>query len=409
MAMRAWASQVFVWVFLGLHGSILASEWYAATNGTATAEGSRRAPWDIESALAGRQPIAPGDTLWLRRGVYKRPFENVGMGWPVKLAGRAGAPVHVRSMPGERVILDGGLNVQSPSSHLWIWDLEVLVSEPRPAEPVPPDPTYRNLNRPWGGLNVYGGGDCKFIHLIIHDNSQGVSWWAGSTNSELHGCIIYDNGWAGTQRGHGHAIYTQNRHGVKTISNNILTGGLGYSLHAYGSRQAFVDHYRVEKNMAYDAGTFLIGGAQPSHGIRVLTNLFYGMSVQLGYSAVTNVDCELRGNLFVNSRLTISRFARVVEQDNWLLGALETRPSGFRVVLEPSKYDPQRAHLAVLNWDRTPSVAADVSMFLQPGDRFRVLDPTDFFGDPVLSGIAHGDPLSLPTPTEFTVFVLLKR
>ena len=145
--MRGWATQLAFGAFLIFQGNGWASEWYAATNGTAAAEGSRSSPWDIESALAGRQRIAPGDTLWLRGGVYKRPFENLGMGWPVRLAGRRGAPIHVRPSPGEPVTIDGGLNVQSPSSHLWIWDLEILVSEPRPAEPLPPDPTYRNLNQ----------------------------------------------------------------------------------------------------------------------------------------------------------------------------------------------------------------------------------------------------------------------
>lgn len=407
--MRGWASHLAVCAFLTFQSGGLGGDWHVATNGIATADGSRRSPWDLESALGGRQKVAAGDTIWLRGGVYKCPFENLGMGWPVRLAGHASAPVHLRAMPGEQVTIDGGLHVQPPCAHLWIWDLEILVSEPRPAEPVPPDPTYRNLNRPWGGLNVYGGEGCKFINLIIHDNSQGVSWWTGSTSSELHGCVLYDNGWAGTDRGHGHAIYTQNRDGVKMISDNILTGGWGYSLHAYGSRQAHVDNYRVEGNIAYDAGTFLIGGMQPSRGVRVLTNLFYGVPVQLGYASTTNVDCELRGNLFVNARLTVSRFHRVAEQDNWLLGSLERRPGGTRVFLRPNKYDPDRAHLAVLNWERAPSVAVDVSAFLRPGDRFRVLEPTNVFGSPLLTGIAHGDPLVLPTPTEFSVFVLRKR
>jgi hypothetical protein len=387
----------------------LAGEWHVTTNGTATAEGSRRSPWDIESALGGKQRIGPGDTLWLHRGTYKRPFENLGLGWPVRLAGRTQAPVQVRPWPGERVTIDGGLNVQPPATHLWIWDLEILVSEPPSTDPLPPDPTYQNLNRPWGGLNVSAGDGCKFINLILHDNAQGVSWWAGSTNSELYGCLIYDNGWPGTDRGHGHAIYTQNRDGMKTIADCVLTGGFGYTLHAYGSSRAFVDHYRVQGNIAYEAGTFLLGGGQPSRDIKVLTNVFYGVPVQLGYGATTNVDCELRGNLLVNGRLTINRFGRVTEQDNWLLGMLEPRPRGTRVVLRPNQYDPQRAHLAIFNWERTPTAAVGVSSFLRPGDRFRVLRPTDFYGEPVRSGIARGEPIELPTPTEFTVYVLLRR
>ena len=93
-----------------------------------------------------------------------------------------------------------------------------------------------------------------------------------------HGCLIYDNGWAGTDRGHGHAIYTQNEDGIKTIADCIMTGGHGYTLHAYGSARAYVDNYLVAGNIAYAADTFLIGGGRPSHNIRVRDNVLHGVA-----------------------------------------------------------------------------------------------------------------------------------
>jgi hypothetical protein len=264
-------------------------EWYVAPHGTPVGHGAQPSPWDLESALEGNQKVAPGDTLWIRGGTYKKPFELLGQGFVVRLAGREDAPVHVRAFPGERVTIDGGLTIQPPASYLWIQDLEILVSEPRPGKPVPPDPTYRVVGRPWGGLNVNTGAGCKFIDLVIHDNCQGASFWSGATDSELYGCLIYDNGWAGTDRGHGHAIYTQNRTGVKTIADCIMTGGYGYTLHAYGSKRADVDNYRVEGNICYNAGPFLIGGGKPSHNIRVLDNFLYGVRMQLGYDAPCDI------------------------------------------------------------------------------------------------------------------------
>src|SRR5207253_3191665 len=118
------------------------------------------------------------------------------------------------------------------------------------------------------------------INLVIHDNSQGVSWWSESKDSELYGCILFDNGWAGTDRGHGHAVYTQNKDGTKTIADCIFTGGYGYSLHAYGSSRADVDNYLIVGNIAYNADTFLIGGGKPSHHIRVFENLLYGVPMR---------------------------------------------------------------------------------------------------------------------------------
>ena len=304
--------------------------------------------------------------------------------------------------------IDGGLNVQPPSTHLEIWDLEITVSEPRPAQPVPPDPSYRNVNRPWGGLNVYAGTGCKFLNLVLHDNSQGVSWWVGSTDSELYGCLIYDNGWAGTDRGHGHAIYTQNRDGTKTITDCILTGGYGYTLHAYGSSRAFVDNYTVEGNIAYAAGTFLIGGGRPSRGIRVHENVLHGVAMQLGYSAPRNEDCQVRDNVIVDAGLSINQFERVLNQGNLVLDKGAPRPAGTRVILRPNKYDPRRAHLAVLNWDRRPAVEVDAGAFLKPGEAYRLHDPRDLFGPPVVSGTADGRLLRVPMAGEFAAFVLRK-
>src|SRR5262245_18216673 len=131
-----------------------AAEWYVATTGTPAGHGTKASPWDIKSALGGTQPVAPYDTVWIRGGRYKRPFEVVGQGFEVRLAGRPGAPVRVRGYPGERVTIDGGLTVLPPATHLWLQDLEICVSEPRPEKPVPPDPSYHVVQRPWGGLNI---------------------------------------------------------------------------------------------------------------------------------------------------------------------------------------------------------------------------------------------------------------
>jgi hypothetical protein len=408
--LQAVAAASLLWVAWRSHDlPALAADWHVATNGSPDGLGTQAAPWDIGSALDGSQKILPSDTLWIHQGHYKFAPKIGGMGYVVRLAGRDGAPVQVRAWQGQRVTIDGGLNVQPPSTDLWIWDLELVVSEPRPSSPVAPDPTYANVSRPWGGLNVSCGRNCKFINLIIHDNTQGVSWWSGSQDSEIYGCILYDNGWAGTDRGHGHAIYTQNNEGIKTISDCIFTGGYGYTLHAYGSSRADVNNYLVEGNIAYNAHTFLLGGGRPSHGIRVLTNYFYGVPVQLGYDAPTNEDCEVRCNLLVDSGLSINRFHRVVKEDNLILARNDARPGGAKVVLRLNKYNPRRANLAVFNWERRAAVVVDVSSLLKPGDKFRLLNPRDFFGQPVLTGRAAGPFLNVPMDGEFAAFVVMKE
>jgi hypothetical protein len=249
----------------------------------------------------------------------------------------------------------------------------------------------------------------QIINLVIHDNSQSVSWWVDSQDSEMHGCILYDKGWAGTDRGHGHAIYTQNNEGVKTVSDCIFTGGYGYTLHAYGSSRADVNNYRVEGNIAYDAHTFLIGGGKPSHGIRVLTNWFYGVPVQLRYSARTNEDCEVRGNVIVNSGLKINRFKSVVNESNFILAKNDPRPTGTQVFFRVNKFDLRRANLAILNRERQSNVDVDVSALLKSGDRFRLLNPRDFYGSPILTGKLAGPKIKVPMQGEFAAFVVIRE
>src|SRR3712207_2652681 len=92
-----------------LSGSGHAATWYVGPQGKPDAAGTRDAPWDIESALAGGQKrVAPGDAIELLAGTYRRRPKEL---FDVKLAGTETAPVHVRPAPGERATIDGGLNV----------------------------------------------------------------------------------------------------------------------------------------------------------------------------------------------------------------------------------------------------------------------------------------------------------
>ncbi len=66
------------------------------------------------------------------------PFENTSAwagrsSWP----GAPSAPSTSGQCRAEQVILDGGSTCSPFRGHLWIWDLEILVSEPRPAERTP--------------------------------------------------------------------------------------------------------------------------------------------------------------------------------------------------------------------------------------------------------------------------------
>jgi len=391
-----------------LTSQIYASDWYVSPQRTPEGKGTKAFPWDIESALLGQHPIGPGDSVYLLGGTYRRRPKEM---FEVKLVGAENAPIHICPAPGQRATIDGGLVILDLSAYLWVWELEILVSEPNPKEPVGPGSHPQDFKRPWGGLNVNGGTNCKYINLVIHDNRQGISFWKNARDSEIHGCIIYDNGWPATDRGHGHAIYTQNDEGIKIISDCIMTGGYSYTMHAYGSERAYVNNYLAEGNICYDAGTFLIGGGRPSHGIRVFNNYLYSInSLRLGYNAPYNEDCEVRDNIIVNGVLQIKDFREVVKENNLVISRDDPQPQEPPIViLRPNKYDHNRANLAIFNWDKQTSVDVDASSFMKTGDRFCLMNPRDYFGKPVFEGIYTGDPISIPVGGEFAAFIVIRE
>jgi len=384
-----------------------AAQWYVGPDGKTTNPGTKESPWDITSALDGKQKAASGDTIYLLEGTYKRRPKEL---FEVRLVGGAENPINVQPLPGKRARIDGGLSVQSPSAHVWIHDLEIFVSEPVPERPVSPGSHPEDLKRPWGGVHMYGGKNCKYINLIIHNCNQGISCWKGEINPEIYGCIIYNNGWLGTDRGHGHCIYTQNDEGVKVISNCIMSCRYDgtYTMHAYGSERAYVKNFLVEDSFFYNKGPFLSGGGRPSENIRVFRNYLYNVNMRVGYNAPYNENCEVRDNVIVNGELNIIRYRKAVQEGNLVVRKGQKRPTGVKAVLLPNRFDRNRAHLVVYNWDQMEKVEVAAKPFLKNGDSFRLMDPLDFFSNPVAQGKCRGDTIDVPMKGEFAVFVVLK-
>lgn len=417
------------WSFPGAVGGLEAQAvaYFVAPEGRPENAGTPESPWDLASALGGGHEIEPGATLFLRGGVYRRRPQEM---FEVRLSGAEEKPIHVRPLRGERVTIDGGLQVVEPTAHVWIWDLEIMVSEPNPVEPTEPGSSPVSFTRPNGGVNVLGSRNNKFINLVVHHCRGGFGFWSGHVNGEIYGCLIYDNGWWGQDRGHGHAVYTQNQEGTKVIADCIMTGGYSYTMHAYGSERAYVDHFLIEGNIAYDGGPFLVGGGRPSQDIQVCHNYLYNVPMRIGYAAPENHDCLLRDNVIVHANLEVKNYRSGEVRDNLLVdGQVDLpgsenltvegnrtlpldslRQEGPLIVLRPNKYDPNRAHLAIFNWGRALAVQVDGAGFLRDGERFVLKDPKHFFGDPVHWGVCEKGKIMVPLfQREFAAFVLLKK
>lgn len=282
-------------------------EYFVAPDGTPEGRGTRGAPWDLRSVLSVRHPVPPGSVVWLRGGTYRGPQV-------CKLSGEPGRPVILRAFPGERATIDahvpGGEGKPSylvEGRWVWSWGFEVTNSAPTRITRGGGWPPGRHEGM------VLTGAHSKFINMVSHDNGQGCAFWRGAVDGELHGNLIFHNGWEGG-RGSGHGIYTQNGQGTKRITDNLIFRQFGYGLHAYAERTA-VEGYHVEGNVSFENGglsrrpydNMLFTCSGPLKRLTLVENYTYfppgadawSCRLDWGPDDEANEDVVVRGNTFV--------------------------------------------------------------------------------------------------------------
>ncbi len=438
---------------------LAAAEFYVAPNGSASGNGSASSPWSLATALGQPSSVKPGDTIWLRGGTYLGPFTST-------LAGQPNKPVVVRQYAGERATLDGnsaGLlaTLDIRGSYTWFWGFEITNTNTTRTSVNHAAPPGRGE-----AISLFSRGS-KLINLTVHDTTQGVLTVANAPDAEVYGCLIYYNGYDGTDRGHGHAIYVQNETGVKRLVDNILFAQFGYGVHGYteGSK---LDNIYVEGNTSFNNGilsnvsglttNFLIGASgsaatDPASSGKVakntslVSNASYfskagGTAVNLGYSkgiaSPMIQDNYLVGGVALS---LVNAFRPITMNGNTVYGTLSgfpatefpsnayfsTRPTGVKVFVRPNQYEPGRANITIYNWDKAARVGVSLKGVLNPGTEYEIRNAQNFFGPAVLSGTYDGSatlqlpmnglapaapvgrPAPAPTGPDFQVFVVLPK
>ncbi len=272
-------------------------EWIASLTGTPDGDGSLASPWDLQTALNKTAVVDPGDTLYLRKGTYTGAFTAA-------LLGEAGNSIVVRPYPGERVIWDA-YQVGEPSladapiyqlngGHVTYRDFEFLNSDPvRVLSVGGSNPVGRRAPGPY-----FKAPGLKLINCLIHDLSEGPSFWAEANGAELYGNVVWNNGWNSTVDGnHGHALYCQGGTAERVVRDNILVSSFDYKLHAYGSELASLANLTFDQNILF--GRSLVGGGCPISAC-VFTNnhVFGGVTFGLNDLATDNSGLSITGNKF---------------------------------------------------------------------------------------------------------------
>jgi len=233
-----------------------------APGGDDGARGTVDAPLRTPQAVADR--LRPGQTGCLRAGTYPGTGPNryvlrFGHG------GRPGAPLTVRSFPGERATLAGVVYVPRGSDFVTLADL--AVNDPTPfalarqltlqvtaADTVLEDLDVTNEGR----KTCVGLGDATFgtaVRTVLRD-------------STLHDCGDPGNGLLD------HGAYLSHTRDARIV-DNVVTGTSGYGLHLYPSAQGTLVAGNV---IARNGGGVIVAGEgdEASSGTLITGNVVAG-------------------------------------------------------------------------------------------------------------------------------------
>jgi hypothetical protein len=272
--------------------------WYAAPDGDRGAPGTLDEPWNLATALSSTSPALPGDTIWLRGGIYEGSFTS-------ELVGAPDHPIVVRQYDGERATLDGATSSKPTltirGQDTWYWGFEVTNSSPTRVFSTAADPNGR---RPTG-IDVFGP-RTRLINLIVHDASNGIGLWEHALDAEVYGTLTYHNGLIDPSRGHGHGIYSQNETGTKRIRDVISFGNHATGMKAY-AEQGHAIGQRIEGVISFGNGWQTITDAMhkaenmfvgtvdnPADDVTIADNALYhepgvlAPNLALGYDNKTN-------------------------------------------------------------------------------------------------------------------------
>ncbi len=443
---------IIILTFLIAVQVIDAGSFYVMTAGSPSGNGSITKPWDLQTALKQPTKINAGDTIWIYEGTYVGEFVS-------RLTGKNNAPIIVRNVPGNRVVIDGvgsgdldGI-LQIEGEYAWYYGLIITNSSTARLE-------YLGDVDDTDGVCILGENN-KLINCIIHNcGGNGIGFWSTALDSEIYGCIIYNNGSIGDDRGHGHGIYGQNGTGTRLIRDNILFNSFGLGIHIY-SEGGSIQGFTIEGNMMFNNGLpgndflerhILVGGGQPADRIFIKSNYLFNRpdyyakaGIQLGYKAA-NVNAECSNNYMGNCNFYVikkwnsvkfsgnsvfssSSSMQLISFDNfqnisnpyfnynqYRNGLFESQsfdawkassgqdknstyssklPDKTEYILRKNYYESGRANLVIYNWGKQNTVNVDLSGFLANGSEYKIYDVSNYNAGPISSGTYNGGTIGI--------------
>jgi hypothetical protein len=206
------------------------------------------------------------------------------------------------------------------------------------------------------------------LNLVVHDLASGFGFWSEGEGGEISGCLIYNNGWQGPDRAHGHGIYAQNARGTKRIVDNVVFHQFAYGIHAYGSEKASLKGFEIDGNIVFENGclsregersaAILVGGGCPAERIAIRDNVAFGGAIRLGYPWGTiSEDAIVTGN-YGDQGFVLRDFRKaVVKHNTFAAGSNVVVLEGAEQLLKDGlEWDENDLYISEGRWGETAVV-----------------------------------------------------
>ena len=286
---------------------------FASTSGSDRNPGTRRRPFRSPQRLV--RSLRPGQTGCLRRGKYR-----VGRGQFVlrfDRAGAAGAPISVRSYPGERARLVGIVIVPRGSDHVRLTDVDIEGTGVQNTVKI----YATNVEIADNDItNRLRGGSC----MILGSDSEGPAVRPVVRRNFFHDCGATAN----DNKEHG--IYAAaTRDG--TIEDNVFVNSAGKTIQLYPDAQRNrVAHNVIDGGADTVRGGIVIGGDDDnaSSGNVVEQNI---ITFAATYSVYSNWEGRVgRGNVVRNNCFWGARLGDIDNDGGLLVGGNLNADPRFR-------------------------------------------------------------------------------
>ena len=221
---------------------------FVAPDGTPSGPGSLSSPYDLATALSGAVS-QPGDTFWLRGGVYQLGHVNT------TIQGAPGQPITFRQVSGEYARVDGSISIFDSIGYAVFRDFELYSSDTNRVSSqigVGFNPTDISIIP---GIACYSP-NLSFVNLVVHDETRhGIYTSETASNILIYGCLIFNNGWSCPDNAEGHGVYAQGSIGARTITDSIVFNNSGVNMHIYeNATNGTLVGVTLDGNVAFNAG-----------------------------------------------------------------------------------------------------------------------------------------------------------